>query len=259
MKNIIKITTVILIVFAMGISLVCCSGSVTEDTTAAEQTTTAEEVTVTEEVTDAETEAEIQMPYACVSVYDGAKIVAAEVKVAKADEDEDGKWTINDALITLHKDKCADGFATTASDYGPMISKLWGVENGGAYGYYKNNAMCMSITEELSEETADHIYAYVYSDAAAYSDVYSFFDKDVVSGNAGDKVTLTLKYVTFDEAYNTVEVPLADATITFDGEATEFKTDENGAVEITLPAAKAVISAVKDGAVIIPPVCVYEA
>ena len=266
MKNTIRIIAALLIVFAMGLALICCSNNESADTKADAETTAAADTTEetkeeTEEQTEeaTETEAEIGMPYACVTVYDGAKVVAAEVKVEKVDEDEDGKWTINDALITLHKDKCADGFATVTSDYGPMITKLWAVENGGAYGYYKNNRMSMGLTEELSETEPDHVYAYVYSDATGYSDAYSFFDKYAVSGKEGDKVTLSVKYIAgFDENYVPIESPLADAVITIDGNATEFKTDENGSVEITLPASGTVISAAKEGLTLIPPVCVIE-
>ncbi len=146
---------------------------------------------------------------------------------------------------------------TTASDYGPMITKLWGVENGGAYGYYKNNQMSMGLSDELAE--GDHLYAYVYSDASGYSDAYSFFDKNAVSGNAGDKVTLTLKYISgFDENYAPIETPLADAVIVIGDANTEYKTGEDGTVEIELPADGAIISAVKDGLTLIPPVCVYS-
>ncbi|MBO4423176.1 MAG: hypothetical protein J5879_07040 [Clostridia bacterium] len=194
-------------------------------------------------------------PVAFVTVFDGQNQVAVNVPVEKSDEDSDGKWTINDALISLHNAKCADGYKAEDGGYGLMITKLWGVENGGAYGYYKNNVMCMGLTEELSETESDHIYAYVYSDAAGFSDVYTFFDKAEVSGSKGDKITLTLSYVSFDESYNQVNVPLADAVIKVNGEKTELKTGEDGKVEIEFPGSGSVISAEKDGMVIIPPVC----
>lgn len=265
MKNITKIFCIILAVLVIVPAIVGCTDgpeddvTTVADSTAAEtvsdteaetETDTEEEITTSEE-TEAETEPAADLPVVYVTIYDGEKIAAAEAEVKKSDEDEDGKWTINDALIALHKEKCADGYAASSSDYGLMITKLWGVENGGAYGFYRNNKMCMGLTEELSE--ADHLYAYVYSDATGYSDVFTFFDQSAVSG---DKATLTLKYVTFDESYNQVDVPLEGAVITVDGNATELVTAEDGTVEIDGLTEGAVISAYKVDFILIPPVCV---
>lgn len=197
-------------------------------------------------------------PFVYVTIYDGKKVVLAETKVEKSDEDNDGSWTINDALLSVHKSKCKDGYKTENGSYGLFITKLWNIENGGSYGYYKNNRMCMGLTETLSETEPDHLYAFVYSDAAGYSDAYSYFDQYSLTGKAKDTLKLTLKYVTFDESYNQTDVPVADALITFDGKKTEFKTDENGRVEIELPAYSAVISAEKEGLTLIPPVCKYH-
>lgn len=267
MKNKIKITLAMLVVLAMSIALFSCTGKTDDTTTAADVTTIADATTAaddtvteteaeTETETETETDAAADLPFIYVTIYDGESVVAVNEKVAKSDEDNDEKWTINDALIALHNDKCKDGFATEDQGHGPMIVKLWGKENGGSFGYYKNNQMCMSLFEELTE--ADHLYAYAYSDAKGYSDAYSFFDQYSVSGNAGEKVTLTLKYISgFDENYAPIESALADAVIVIGGENTELKTGEDGTVEIQLPADSAVISAVKDGVLLIPPVCEY--
>jgi hypothetical protein len=195
-------------------------------------------------------------PCAYVNIFDGQSIALAVYKVDESDEDGDGLWTINDVLISLHNEKCEGGFATENGDYGPFITKLWGVENGGAYGYYKNNVMCMGLTDTV--EQGDVIYAFAYSDAATYSDAYSFFDAYWAEG---ESVTLTLKYVSgFDpETYAPIETPLEGAVITVNGEKTDIITDENGSAEIPAPAKTAVISAEKDGLVIIPPVCLFSA
>ena len=194
--------------------------------------------------------------YAYVNIYDGEKIALAMYEVAEEDEDGDGKWTVNDVLITVHKEKCEGGFATDTGSYGLFITKLWGVENGGSYGYYKNDVSCWSLTDEV--ENGDVIYAFAYSDTAAYSDAYSFFDTYWAEG---DSVTLTLKYVSgYDpETYAPIISPLEGAVITVDGEKTDFVTDEDGKAVITLPDKNAVISAEKDGLLLIPPVCLYSA
>ncbi len=195
-----------------------------------------------------------EKPYAYVNVYDGKDLVLSMYKVQKTDEDGDGSWTINDALLSAHKAKCKDGFASVKSDWGLSIVKLWNDESG-SFGYYKNNAMVMTdLTEKLSETSHDVVYAFVYSDKQGFSDAYSFFDESVFEGDQGDKKTLTLNYVAFDENFNPQNVPLAGATVYFDAKKTEFKTDENGKVEIELPAHSTIISAKKDGMTLIPPV-----
>ena len=227
MKTLKKIAAVLLIALMLGTSLVCFA--------AAEE-----------------------KPYAYVNIYDGKKVVLSMFKVEKTDEDGDGSWTINDALLTAHKAKCKDGYASAASEWGTSITKLWNDESG-AFGYYLNNKMVMTdVKEKLNETAHDVIYAYVYSDTQTWSDAYSFFDQTSFSGNAKDKVTLTLYYVTFDENYNQVNKTLEGATIYFDTKKTEYKTDANGKVEVELPTYSTVISAEKDGMTLIPPICRYN-
>ena len=199
-----------------------------------------------------------EKPYAYVNIYDGKKVVLAMYKVEKSDEDGDGSWTINDALLSAHKVKCKDGYASAASEWGTSITKLWNDESG-AFGYYLNNKMVMTdVKEKLSETEHDVIYAYVYSDTQTWSDAYTFFEENVFEGKQNDKKTLTLYYAAFDENYNQVNKPLEGATIYFDAKKTEYKTDANGKVEIELPAYSSNISAEKDGMTIIPPITRYN-
>ena len=199
-----------------------------------------------------------EKPYAYVNIYDGKKVVLSMYKVEKSDEDGDGDWTINDALLAAHKVKCKDGYASAASEWGTSIIKLWNDESG-AFGYYLNNKMVMTdVKEKLSETAHDVIYAYVYSDTQTWSDAYTFFDESIFEGEQNGKKTLTLYYVSFDENYNAVNKPLEGATIYFDAKKTEFKTDADGKVEIVLPTYSTVISAEKDGMTIVPPVCRFE-
>ena len=190
--------------------------------------------------------------YAYVNIYDGEKIALAMYEVAEADEDGDGAWTVNDVLITVHKEKCEGGFATDVGSYGLFITKLWGVENGGSYGYYKNNASCWSLTDAVAQ--GDVVYAFVYSDAATYSDAYSFFDS--VTEDDDGIVTVSVKYVSgYDpETYAPIVSPLEGAVITVDGVDTDAVTDADGKAELTLESA-VLLSARKDGVLLIPPVC----
>ena len=229
MKTTKKILSIALVLLMLGSALVCYTAAATAEKT-----------------------------FAYVNIYDGNKLVLSMYKAEKTDEDGDGSWTINDALITAHKAKCKDGYASAASEWGTSITKLWNDESG-AFGYYLNNKMVMTdVKEKLNETTPDVIYAYVYSDKTTWSDAYTFFDKTQFTGNQNDKVTLKLSYVSFDENYNQVDKPLADATIYFDAKETKFKTDANGEVEITLPSYSTIISAEKEGMTIVPPVCRFD-
>lgn len=192
---------------------------------------------------------------AYVTISDGKTVVAAMKEVDVADKDEDGKTTINDLLIAIHETDCKDGFASVNGDYGLSITKLWGIENGGGYGFYLNDQMAFSLTDEV--KAGDSLYAYVYSDTTAYSDAYSFFDQKTVSDQGGKEITLTLKYVSgLDENYAPVFSALEGADITADGKDLGVRTDAEGKATVTLPDASALISAHKEGVVLVPPVLV---
>ena len=171
---------------------------------------------------------------AYVTISDGKTVVAAMKEVDVADKDEDGKTTINDLLIAIHETDCKDGFASVNGDYGLSITKLWGIENGGGYGFYLNDQMASSLADEV--KAGDSLYAYVYSDTTAYSDAYSFFDQKTVSDQGGKEITLTLKYVSgFDENYAPVFSALEGADITADGKDLGVRTDAAGKATVTLP------------------------
>ena len=177
------------------------------------------------------------------------------------DADGDGAITVNDALITVHNEKFeggADaGYATAEGDYGAMITKLWGIENGGAYGYYINNNMAYALTDPLND--GDRLNAYVYSDAVGYSDVYCFFgngDTEIDASPDDEPLQLTLSGIGFDESWNTVVVPIVGAEITVDAIPTGFVTDDEGKVEIPLSAFEDgvhLISAMSETQTLVPP------
>lgn len=195
-----------------------------------------------------------------VTVSNG-KIAEALVKVDYKDADGDGKITIDDALRLAHdaayKGGSAAGYGSANTDYGLSLTKLWGVENGGGYGYYVNDGMAMSLADEI--KAGDHVYAFVYTDLKGWSDTYSYFDKYTATVKKGDSIELTLSKIGYDESWNTVALPLDGAELTVDGEKTGVKTDANG--KATFKPGKSgtlTVSAVKDGVTLVPPVCVVE-
>ncbi len=193
-----------------------------------------------------------------VNISNAGKLEAAMEPIALADADGDGALTVNDALILIHDAKyeggAAAGFATADSQYGPMITKLWGVENGGSYGYYVNNTMSMGLTDPVA--AGDVVYAFVYADAAGFSDAYSYFDKSQAEIADGEELTLTLsKADGFDANYAPIYKPLEGAVITVDGIATQFATDAEGKAVIKLESGSHIVSATAGETLLVPAVC----
>lgn len=197
-------------------------------------------------------------PTVYVTVANGTPVLA-RLAVTVTDIDSDGVLTVNDALTLAHEAAfeggAAAGYASALSDYGMSLNRLWGVDNGGAYGYYVNNAMAYSLLDPVQD--GDSVYAYVYTDLAAFSDLYCYFDRETVTAAKDASFTLTLTAMGFDESWMPVALPVAGAVVTVNGESTEFVTDEAGQVTVTVFwDGDAVLSAYCVDAVLIPPVCI---
>lgn len=192
-----------------------------------------------------------------VTVANGT-LVLTNAGVTVTDIDNDGKLTVNDALYAAHEKYfeggASAGYATVVGIYGLSLTKLWGVENGGSYGYYVNNASALSLADEV--KAGDHINAFVYTDTVAWSDAYCYFDAFEKSAKAGDEITLTLNEVGFDLDWNTIALPVEGASILVDGKDSGVKTNEEGKATVKLDKAGVyTVSASKDGKNLVPPVC----
>lgn len=188
---------------------------------------------------------------------DKGELVLTQAEVVVTDVDEDGSLTINDALYQTHEDYyvggAAEGFASSMGTYGMQMDKLWGVANGGSYGYYVNNASAMGLGDVVKD--GDYIKAFVYTDLTTWSDTYCFFDKNEVAAAQGEDVELTLSAAGYDADWNPVTLPVEGATITVNGELTEYKTDAEGKVVLSLEAGEYIISATSEAMTLVPPVC----
>ena len=145
--------------------------------------------------------------------------------------------TVGDVIKSVHEKWFTDGeagYSTSAGQYGDMITKLWGIENGGSYGYYINGAMAMGLTDPV--KPGDIIDVFVYKDAAGYSDIYTHLTAEA----NGAEVTVTVNAVTgFDANYNPVFGPLAGTKVCYIGSTgnlvdTGIVTGEDGTASITL-------------------------
>lgn len=194
-----------------------------------------------------------------VTIADKGALVVTQEEVTVTDIDADGALTINETLYAAHEavyeGGAAAGYASAMSGWGLSITKLWG-DTSGSYGYYVNNASAWSLVDPVKD--GDTVYAFVYADQTAWSDVYCFFDKKSVEAAAGEEVVLTLSYNGYDADWNTVVAPLAGATITVDGIATETVTDAEGNAVIKMEAGNHVISATAADKTLVPPVCIAE-
>lgn len=190
------------------------------------------------------------------------KLAIVQESVEVTDADGDGVLSISDALYQAHEDHyeggAAAGYAASVGQYGLSMDKLWGTANGGSYGYCVNNTSAMSLSDPVKD--GDFINAYVYTDLTAWSDTYCYFDRNTVSADANGSVTLTLMAAGYDANWNPVTLPVANATVMLNGAATEYKTDAEGKVTVTLEdAGIVVISATSESQTLVPPACVATA
>ncbi len=187
-----------------------------------------------------------------VTIANGELAVSAE-KIAVTDLDADGKITVKDALTAIHEKENKGGFESASGDYGPYVTKLWGVDTT-AVGYCVNNKPSSSLADEIKD--GDYVAAYVYTDSTGYTDAYSYFDKTVVSSVSGENVVFTLNKLGYNENWETVVSPVENAVIYVDGTATEYKTDANGNVTISIEdVGSHTVSAKAEGQLLVPPVC----
>lgn len=188
---------------------------------------------------------------------DNKALVLTQEPVEVTDIDNDGKLTINDAFYIVHENKfeggAEKGYKSSVKQWGLGLDKLWGVENGGSYGYYVNDTYSMGLADEI--KNGDYIEAFIYPDPKDYNYYYSFFDaKNSEEKDADSEVELTLSYYTFGADGSLVTNKLEGAKITVNGKETDAVTDADGKAKVKLTdAGRNVISAVSDSVSIAPP------
>lgn len=191
-----------------------------------------------------------------VTVAVKGELVTVQIPVVVNDYDNDGELTVNDALYGVHKQEYAGGadagYGYYTGDYGLSMSKLWGDESG-SFGYYLNNASCMSLADPVKD--GDHVTAFVYA-SSDWSDVYTYFDISSATCDPDGVITLTLMAAGYDENWNPITYPVEGAKLTFDGMETSFVTNAEGKVTFAPEAAGThVFSAVHGEMTIVPPAC----
>ena len=194
--------------------------------------------------------------YITIADKDGNLAVTAE-KITVTDSDADGALTVSDALYAAHEafyeGGAAEGYATSVTQYGLGVQKLWGSANGGSYGYYVNNASAWALTDLVKD--GDYVAAFVYTDLVGWSDNYSYFDSYMGEVEEDEDITLTYLRAGYDKDWNPVTLPVEGAEITVDGEATGITTDSQGKATVAiLGGGRHLISATYDSARLMAPV-----
>ncbi len=203
--------------------------------------------------------AEEATPTVYVSISDDAgALVLAYVPVELTDADADGVLTICDALMAAHAAYHPDGaeaFLAEKTEWGLSMYRLWGVENGGSYGYMLNDVSAWSLVDPVKDD--DHIKAYAFTDLTNFSDTYAYFTVPVAAAAVNAEVALTLNAAGYDANWAPVTLPVVGAVLTVNGEATTAVTDENGSAVLTFPApGMYTVSAVSETMTLVPPVCI---
>ena len=146
-----------------------------------------------------------------------------EVKVT--DQNNDGKYTFEEALIATHDLYYAGGADAGYDIDEGMVCMLWGEETESNLFFTNNVGLSKGVDESFVQE-GDFLVASTLTDELLYMDMYSFFDKNQCAVSAGESIEFNLNgYIGMS---NGTTGPLEGIKIlTTDG--TELgKTDANG-------------------------------
>lgn len=194
--------------------------------------------------------------YITIAEADGT-LALAHAELPLRDADGDHVLTVQDALLCAHdayfEGGSAAGYAASEEEEAFSLTKLWGAEAEG-YGCYVNHAAVGSLLDPVA--SGDLLYAFVCADPVAQPETYCYFDAPQASVAGAETLTLTLTAVENDAEGEPIVSPVAGATIQIDGRDTAFSTDEEGKVTLQFDGSgTCIVSARKDGAALVPPVC----
>lgn len=148
-----------------------------------------------------------------VTISDKGNVMVALKSVLVEDRNKDGILNVDEALYAVHQAAynggAEAGYASAVTEYGNMITKLWG-DTSGAYGYWLNNASCMGLDDTV--KAGDHLVAFIYKDAELWSDIYTAFEKTTYT-TSDSMVKVSLKQAGYDDNWNTVFSSLSGAKI----------------------------------------------
>ena len=195
-----------------------------------------------------------------------SEFAVAYKTVTVTDIDKDGAFTVNDTLYAAHEQfyqgGAKAGYATELTQWGLSLKKLWGVANGGSYGYLVNNAFAWSMTDPVKAD--DYVVAFIYTDTKNFSDVYTYFEPQYIEEESTSiGVELTMMMTGFDKDGKPYTEPVPGAEITLDGSTLKVVTNAEGKASFYYGEGnpngyeKLISAQVKDMR-IVPPICILK-
>ncbi|MDD4689497.1 MAG: dockerin type I repeat-containing protein [Eubacteriales bacterium] len=136
--------------------------------------------------------------------------------VSVEDINGDGKYSLNEALVSAHATYYLEGESGYVTEYNSTyqsdsVITLWGLDTS-ASGFYRNNAITNAVDQEFVNAN-DKVTAFVYYDNVAWSDRYSYFDKAEQTVKVGEEFSLTLNYSGYDSTWEPASLPVVGAPI----------------------------------------------
>lgn len=149
---------------------------------------------------------------------------------------EEENPNLDTVLREFHSMYHSEGEAAYSSyegKYGLAIAMLWN-DTSDLFNYQVNGGT--EIVNDLNHELKDGYYVDVRINENLFPDTESYtkFDTYTKSAETGEEITLTLYEAGYDENWNMVFSPCADALITVNGEETDYLTDSEGNVTLNL-------------------------
>lgn len=162
--------------------------------------------------------------------------IMANKEVTVTDINEDGKLTVDEALVAAHKAyNSEDGYIANSG----YVSKLWGEETGNILCFINNVGLTAGVTVDTIND-GDYLVASVNQDNKYYADWYTFFDNTETEVKVNEEFTLNLKghlgMAYKEEDFKNIALSNITIGVWENGEfkAIEDKiTDENGDVSLS--------------------------
>lgn len=100
--------------------------------------------------------------------------------------------TVDEVMKVFHEKYCKDGFAMSENEWGPFVSKLWGVETTNTLFFVNDTALVETIPN-VKIKDGDRIVASINADGDHFSDYYTYFSQKKADITTGEDLSLTLK------------------------------------------------------------------
>ncbi len=168
-----------------------------------------------------------------VSIADKGEIVMVKDKITVIDRDASGDFNVDEVLYAAHESGftggATEGYSSKMTEYGLAITKLWGDDETGSYGYWLNDASCWSLGDKVVE--GDELVAFVYQNTEVW-DSYSKFAQGSYTAKAEVAVSVTLEKAGYDPDWNTVFAGHGGAMLkVYDGDFEELSSDNYSVVD----------------------------